>query len=131
MDTEERTGRAIRVTWLGFILNVVLSLLKIAAGILGRSSAMIADGIHSISDFATDLGVIFGFHMVKKPVDEDQLLDVLASAVEMGAIKQSMEDVPDKVIAEDLYSSIAKLVAVISETPSVVNETIPLVEKAP
>ncbi len=71
MDTVERTGRAIRVTWMGFVLNVLLSGLKIAAGIFGRSSALLADGVHSISDFATDLGVIFGFHMVKKPVDED------------------------------------------------------------
>lgn len=47
-----------RVTWVGFAVNAILSALKIAAGIIGRSSAMIADGVHSLSDFITDLIVI-------------------------------------------------------------------------
>lgn len=47
-----------RVTWTGFWVNAALSVLKIGAGIVGRSSAMVADGIHSLSDFITDLIVI-------------------------------------------------------------------------
>lgn len=46
------------VTWVGFWVNAALATLKIAAGIIGRSSAMIADGIHSMSDFITDIIVI-------------------------------------------------------------------------
>ncbi len=47
-----------RVTWTGFWVNAALGGLKIGAGIVGRSSAMVADGIHSLSDFITDLIVI-------------------------------------------------------------------------
>ena len=47
-----------RVTWLGFGVNAALGVLKVAAGILGRSSAMVADGIHSFSDFISDIIVL-------------------------------------------------------------------------
>ena len=47
-----------RVTWLGFFVNAALGALKIAAGILGRSGAMVADGFHSLSDFFSDIIVI-------------------------------------------------------------------------
>ncbi|MCM1347958.1 MAG: cation diffusion facilitator family transporter [Firmicutes bacterium] len=47
-----------RVTWVGFAVNAVLAALKIAAGVIGRSSAMVADGVHSLTDFVTDLIVI-------------------------------------------------------------------------
>ncbi|MEZ0577074.1 cation transporter, partial [Halodesulfovibrio aestuarii] len=39
-----------KVTWVGLIVNVLLSGLKIAAGIMGNSRAVTADGIHSLSD---------------------------------------------------------------------------------
>lgn len=55
---KEVVSKARRVTWVGFAVNALLAALKIAAGIIGRSSAMIADGIHSLSDFVTDLIVI-------------------------------------------------------------------------
>ena len=52
-DTAEiRKRRIYRVTFIGFVVNLVLSLLKLAAGILGRSGAMIADAVHSFSDLA-------------------------------------------------------------------------------
>ncbi len=47
-----------RVTWVGFWINAALGLLKILAGVFGRSSAMIADGVHSFSDFISDIIVI-------------------------------------------------------------------------
>ena len=53
-----RADRAKHVTWVGFIVNVILSVAKIIAGIIGHSGAMVADGIHSISDFVTDVIVI-------------------------------------------------------------------------
>lgn len=39
------------VTWVGFWINAALGLLKVLAGIFGRSSAMVADGVHSFTDF--------------------------------------------------------------------------------
>lgn len=46
------------VTWVGFWWNAILGLLKVAAGIIGRSTAMIADGVHSFTDFFTDIIVL-------------------------------------------------------------------------
>ncbi len=71
ISEEERAGKASRVTWVGFMFNVVLTLLKFGAGILGHSGAMIADAIHSLSDFITDLVVLASFRIVRKPADED------------------------------------------------------------
>ncbi|MGE3062277.1 MAG: cation diffusion facilitator family transporter [bacterium] len=67
----KREDYAIRVTWIGFFVNLILTGFKFAAGIFGRSGAMVADAIHSLSDFATDIVVLFGFSFVKKPADED------------------------------------------------------------
>lgn len=58
-----------RVTWIGFWVNAVLMLLKIAIGIYGHSDALVADGVHSFSDFATDLIVIVFVGMAYKSAD--------------------------------------------------------------
>ncbi len=67
---KERAAKANLVTLVGSLLNLLLTLFKFFAGIVGRSSAMLADAFHSLSDFVTDLVVIFSFAMVKKPADE-------------------------------------------------------------
>lgn len=69
MDTRER--RIYKVTVLGSIINVLLVVLKFAFGIIGRSSAMIADAVHSLSDLATDVVVIVFVRLSNKPQDED------------------------------------------------------------
>lgn len=66
-----RQQRIYQVTLLGSIVNVFLLLIKLAAGILGHSSAMVADAIHSLSDFLTDIVVILFVHWSGKPADED------------------------------------------------------------
>lgn len=70
ISDRQRTESAVRVTWIGFFVNFVLSCGKIAAGFFGRSSAMIADGIHSFSDFVTDLVVIVFVKIAGKGRDE-------------------------------------------------------------
>lgn len=59
------------VTWVGFGVNAVLAALKILAGVIGRSSAMIADGVHSLSDFITDLIVIVMIGVSRKKTDHN------------------------------------------------------------
>lgn len=54
----ERVKIAQRITWHGFFVNLLLTIGKILAGIFGNSAAMLADGIHSLSDFVTDFIVI-------------------------------------------------------------------------
>ena len=66
-----RVKEARKVTWVGFAVNMVLTVFKIIAGFLGKSTAMIADGIHSLSDFITDLFVIIFIGISGKEKDED------------------------------------------------------------
>ncbi len=60
-----------KVTLVGSAGNVALLAFKFVAGVLGHSSAMIADAIHSLSDFITDVVLLAFVHMSAKPQDED------------------------------------------------------------
>lgn len=59
-----------RVTWVGFAVNLLLAVGKLAAGLLGRSGAMVADAVHSFSDLATDVVVLAFARVSAKPCDE-------------------------------------------------------------
>ena len=69
--TEQRTQQIYRVTLLGMFVNMVLFAFKLVAGIVGRSGAMIADAVHSASDFATDIVVLGFVRISSKPRDDD------------------------------------------------------------
>lgn len=63
-------GRDVRkVTWIGLAWNATLSVAKFIVGILGNSQALVADAVHSASDFATDIAVIVGSHFWNSPPD--------------------------------------------------------------
>lgn len=71
METKEREKKIYRVTLTGSVVNVILLVFKFIAGILGGSAAMIADAVHSLSDFLTDIIVIAFVRISSKPEDED------------------------------------------------------------
>ena len=58
------------MTLVGSVVNVVLLLFKFAAGIMGHSAAMVADAVHSLSDFVTDVIVLVFIHISGKPQDK-------------------------------------------------------------
>ena len=60
-----------KITLWGSLVNLVLTVFKIIAGVLGRSAAMIADGIHSLSDLLSDVVVLVFTHMSSKGKDRD------------------------------------------------------------
>lgn len=66
-----RDQKIYRVTITGSIINVILLVMKFIAGMLGNSAAMIADAIHSLSDFLTDIVVIVLVKLSSKPADKD------------------------------------------------------------
>ena len=66
----DRTKDIYRVTLVGSVVNVVLLLFKFAAGIMGHSAAMVADAVHSLSDFVTDVIVLVFIHISGKPQDK-------------------------------------------------------------
>ncbi|MFW6081303.1 MAG: cation diffusion facilitator family transporter [Desulfosalsimonas sp.] len=59
-----------RVTWWGLAVNLLLAAFKVTAGLLGHSQAVVADGIHSITDTITDVAVILGSYFWSRPADE-------------------------------------------------------------
>jgi len=67
----ERSAAASRSTWVSVAVNVVLSTTQIAVGILAKSQALIADGIHSLSDLVSDFVVLFAGHHSQKDADVD------------------------------------------------------------
>ena len=71
IDNIQREKKIVRVTLVGSVCNLVLLVLKFMAGILGQSAAMIADAVHSLSDFVTDIIVIVFVRISSKPSDED------------------------------------------------------------
>ena len=66
----ERNKEIYKVTFIGGAVNVVLLLFKFVAGILGNSAAMVADAVHSLSDFVTDIIVILFVRISGKPKDK-------------------------------------------------------------
>ena len=68
---KSRDRRIYRITLTGSIVNILLLVFKFIAGILGNSTAMIADAIHSLSDFITDIIVIVFVRLSSKPADHD------------------------------------------------------------
>lgn len=60
-----------KITLIGAGVNIVLTAIKIVAGVLGRSAAMIADGVHSLSDLLSDIVVLVFTHISSKGRDRD------------------------------------------------------------
>ena len=88
--TTTREREILRVTWIGSIVNLLLLIFKFVAGIVGHSTAMVADAVHSLSDFVTDLIVILFVRISGKPQDEGHdyghgKYETLATAI-IGAI---------------------------------------------
>ena len=69
MDAREK--EIYKVTLTGSAVNLLLVLLKFLSGIIGRSSAMIADAVHSLSDFLSDAIVLMFLKIAGKPRDDN------------------------------------------------------------
>ena len=95
-----------RCTLVGMTCDIGLSALKIASGILGRSSAILADGIHSISDTVTDVLVYAMVRLSGKGVDERYrygrgkyetlaafLISIILVVVAIGLMSDGLQDV--------------------------------------
>ena len=60
-----------RAGWVGLLCNLVLSAVKVVAGIVGNSQAVMADALHSLTDSLTDIAVILGVRYWTAPADEE------------------------------------------------------------
>jgi cation diffusion facilitator family transporter len=83
---QKHTHDGRRITIIGTLVNIILILLKIIGGILGKSQGLIADAVHSVSDLFTDVIVLTGLRIGEKEPDEDHLfgharIETLASSI--------------------------------------------------
>ncbi len=68
-DAKEISRLKSRVTFVGALVNIFLTIIKIVFGILGQSAALIADGVHSLSDLASDLLVLVAVKLGAREAD--------------------------------------------------------------
>ena len=127
MATRER--EIYRVTFIGTLVNAVLIVLKLLAGIFGRSSAMLADAVHSMSDFITDVMVIFFVRIAGKPSDKNHdyghgkyetlgtlIIGVLLAIAGVGLMVSGIENIISSIRGEVLPSPtmFALIIAIVS-----------------
>lgn len=112
---ENRTTAAKRVTIVGFFVNLILTIAKLIAGISGKSAAMVADAVHSLSDFATDIVVIAFVNISDKESDNDHryghgkfetfatlIISLALFAVGLGILINGIESVVSYIRGEQL-----------------------------
>ena len=71
ISAEEAVRLGQRATWIGFWINALLGAAKVVGGIFSRSSALVADGIHSFSDFFSDIIVLMMVRIARKKPDNE------------------------------------------------------------
>lgn len=67
----QRKSEIRRITLWGAVVNLLLTAGKLVAGALGHSAAMVADGVHSLSDLISDVVVLAFTHISAKGKDRD------------------------------------------------------------
>lgn len=117
-----------KTTWVmtvSFITNLILSIIKMIVGFIGKSSALMADGVHSFSDLITDVVAILGSVISRKPADKEHpfghgrleyLTSVLIAVVVLGigltligTVVGSDSQIPEKiVIIVSIFTIISK-----------------------
>ena len=70
-SVEARSAAALRSTWVSVGVNVVLTTTQVTVGMMAKSQALIADGVHSASDLIADFVVLFASHHSRKGADQD------------------------------------------------------------
>ena len=114
-----------KVTVVGLITNVVLSATKLLGGILGNSHAVVADGVHSLSDTATDLAILIGVRFWTAPPDDNHphghhrietlvttIIGIVLAAVAIGMLVDAVAALRNPVAAPPSWFAFA--VAVLS-----------------
>ena len=103
MTENQRERQIYRVTIAGSIVSLLLILVKFPAGIAGRSAAMIADAVHSLSDFITDVVVIVFVKTAQKPKDKEHACGVAVDVLMVTVVLlPAVAVVPSEIPATEL-----------------------------
>lgn len=127
--TDLREKEIYKVTLVGTAVNAVLIVLKFLAGIFGRSSAMIADAVHSLTDFITDVIVLIFVRIAGKPHDRGHdyghgkyetfatmIIGLILALAGVGVLWSGVSKIIDCIHGEELPAPtyIALVIAVVS-----------------
>ena len=132
---KNRAYEAKKVTIVGFFVNLILTAAKLTAGILGKSTAMVTDGVHSLSDFATDIVVLAFVNISGKDSDNDHryghgkfetfatlIISLALLAVGLGILINGIESIVAVIRGEEL--SQPKMIALWAALLSIVSKEI-------
>lgn len=128
MEHQKRYKQARFVTWIGMLVNLVLSIVKVILGLFGHSQALFADGIHSLSDLVTDVMVLLGVKYGSQAPDTEHpygharietivtvVLAVLLFVVAVGiALDAGFSVYHQKVIKPNIWVLIAAIISVVA-----------------
>lgn len=127
----KREKEIFKVTWVGSVVNLLLLVFKFIAGIVGHSAAMIADAVHSLSDFITDIVVVVFVHISGKPADEDHdyghgkyetlataIIGVILFFVGVGILVNGVTDIVESIGGKQLESP--RLLALVAAALSII-----------
>ena len=131
MKSRNREREIFRVTGIGSLVNIFLLIFKFVAGILGNSSAMIADAVHSLSDFITDIIVVVFVKISGKPEDKEHhyghgkfetlataIIGVILFFVGVGILINGIEVIVNAIKGEAIKSP--SILALIAATISII-----------
>ncbi|TNF65951.1 MAG: cation transporter [Gammaproteobacteria bacterium] len=127
-DKEERYNISKRVTLVGSAINLGLAIIKLLAGFFGHSSALFADGIHSLSDLFGDFLVLIAAKFAKKDADHDhpyghQRIETLATVglgifliiIGIGIIYDGiLEVVKEDALRPDYFTLIVAVISIVA-----------------
>ena len=126
---QQRKQETNRITLWGVAVNLVLAVIKIAGGLIGQSQALLADGIHSLSDLASDAMVLLAVKHAGEDADEDHpygharyetlatvalgiLLIAVAGGIAYDAILRLEH--PDEIAVPALFTLIIAAISIVS-----------------
>jgi len=127
---EQRKQETNRITLWGVLVNLVLSVIKVIGGIIGQSQALLADGIHSMSDLASDGMVLIAVKHAGEDADEEHpyghgryetvatvILGVLLLSVAAGIAYDAMMRLqnPEELVEPALFTLLIAAISIISK----------------
>jgi len=129
MNMQDNKKIAMHISHISIITNVALSMLKMAAGVLAHSSAMISDAVHSLSDVLSTFVVMIGIHISSKESDSEHqygherfecvasiilatMLALTGAGIGYSGIKTIMNG-SDSLIAPGLLALLAALISIV------------------
>lgn len=130
LSIEQRKSETNRITLWGVAINLFLSVIKVAGGVFGQSQALLADGIHSLSDLASDGMILVAAKHAGEDADDDHpyghgryetlatvalgiLLIAVAGGIAFDAIMR-MEQ-PDKIVIPAMFTLIIAAISIFSK----------------